>query len=55
MNPKHLAALSILLASISPTLPDGDPGSVRSITQAVALGLMGAALYLGAPKPEPIA
>ncbi len=51
--PKVLAAFAIVLGALSPTLPDTSPGSVRSIAQALAIGLLSAAVYLGAPKPEP--
>ncbi len=50
---QYLAAFAIVLGALSPALPDSSPGSFRSITQALAIGLLSAAVYLGAPKPAP--
>ena len=46
-----LVALGIFLGAVSVALPDGMPGAPRAIVQAVAIGLIGAGVYLGAPKP----
>lgn len=51
-TPRQLAALAIFLGALGPALPDSTPGSLRSLTQAIAVGLLAAAVYLGAPKPE---
>ena len=49
---RALVAAGIFLGAVSVSLPDATPGAPRAIVQAVALGLVGAGVYLGAPKPE---
>jgi hypothetical protein len=49
--PRLLVAVAIFIAALTPALPDTVVGSPRVIAQAVAMGLMGAAVYLGAALP----
>ena len=50
--PKVLAACGLFSASLAAALPDGNAGSPRAVAIAVSTGLLAAAIYLGAPKPE---
>ena len=48
-----LVAIGIAASSISVSLPDGEPGSPRSIAMAIGTACIGAGVYLGATKPAP--
>ena len=50
--PKALAAGGLFCAALAASLPDGAPGSPRAIVTAAGVGLLAAAVYLGAAKPE---
>ena len=41
----------MFIGALVPALPDTEPYSPRSLATAVSLGLIGAGVYLGAPKP----
>jgi len=49
---RYLVAGGVALVSIGTALPDGAPGSSRSITTAIGIALIGSGVYLGAPKPS---
>ena len=53
--PKVLAAGGVFCATLAASLPDGNPGSPRAIVTAAGMGLLAAAVYLGAPKPGEVA
>jgi len=48
---EYIVAIGIFLGAVAPALPDTSTYSPRSITFAIAMGLIGAGVYLGAPKP----
>jgi len=49
--PRYLAALALSLQPIAIALPDTAPASPRSIVLGISVGLLAAAVYLGAEKP----
>ena len=49
--PRYLAAIALALQPIAIALPDTAPASPRSIVTAVSVGMLAAAVYLGAEKP----
>lgn len=50
---KIAVAAGVFLEIVSPVLPDGVPGSPRTLTAAVGAALIVAGMYEGAPAPPP--
>ena len=49
---RYVVAAGIFLGALIPALPDTAPFSPRALATAASLGLVGAGVYLGAPRPE---
>ena len=48
---RFLVGAGVFAISLATALPDTAPASPRAIVQAIGMGLIGAGVYLGAPRP----